>query len=182
MLNDRQKRFIAEYIVDLNATRAAIRAGYSAKTADRIGSRLLGKVEIAAAVAKAQERCAAKLEITAERVLAEIACVAFSDITDYIREDGTIDWTLIKGLPREKRVAVQKLIVDTTGGAGDGERKKIERTRFELASKLEALEMLGRNLKLFTDKIEVDDMRSLTDEQLRARLVPLTKNDSLSVN
>jgi len=155
MLNDRQKRFVAEYLIDLNATQAAIRSGYSQKTANEQGARLLAKARIRQAVDEGQNRTLGKLEITRERVLEEIACLAYSDIADYVREDGTIDWPLIKSLPRQKRVAIQKLIVDTTGGSGDGKRKVVERTRFECASKIQALELLGRHLKLFTDKLEV---------------------------
>lgn len=159
-VNWRRERFIAEYLVDLNATQAAVRAGYSPKTANEQAARLLANVSVRAAIDEAQKRTLDKLEISKDRVLEEIACLAYSDIADYVRDDGTIDWPLIKSLPRQKRVAIQKLIVDTTGGAGDGKRRVVERTRFECASKLQALELLGRHLKLFTDKLEVtgDDL------------------------
>lgn len=64
-LTPRQQRFVGEYLIDLNATQAAIRAGYSAKTAEQQGSRLLGNVGVSAAIAKGQARLAAKQEITA---------------------------------------------------------------------------------------------------------------------
>lgn len=70
-LSEKQKRFVAEYLIDLNATQAAIRAGYSAKTARSVGSENLTKPDIAAAIAKAQARVAEKAEWTAaERLLA----------------------------------------------------------------------------------------------------------------
>ena len=68
-LTPRQERFAKEYLVDLNATQAAIRAGYSAKTANRIGPELLGKTCVAAAIARQKEKRAAKIELTAEKVL-----------------------------------------------------------------------------------------------------------------
>lgn len=68
-LTPRQERFVKEYLVDLNATQAAIRAGYSAKTANRIGPELLGKTCVAAAIARQKEKRAAKIELTAEKVL-----------------------------------------------------------------------------------------------------------------
>lgn len=68
-LTDKQQRFVAEYLVDLNATQAAIRAGYAAKTANREGSRLLSKVDIAEAIAQKAQNKASALDLSAERVL-----------------------------------------------------------------------------------------------------------------
>jgi phage terminase small subunit len=75
-LNDKQARFVAEYLVDLNATQAAIRAGYSAKTARQQASELLAKPDIAQAVARAQEKRAQRTGITAEKVLEDIERIA----------------------------------------------------------------------------------------------------------
>lgn len=68
-MTPKQERFVQEYLIDLNATRAAIRAGYSAKTAEQQGPRLLGNVGVAAAIAKAQAERAAKVELTQEFVI-----------------------------------------------------------------------------------------------------------------
>lgn len=68
-LTDKQRRFVDEYLVDLNATQAAIRAGYAAKTANREGSRLLSNVDIAAAIAAKAANTSEKLDLSAERVL-----------------------------------------------------------------------------------------------------------------
>lgn len=84
-LNDKQRRFVEEYLIDLNATQAAIRAGYSAKTANRVGPRLLSNVGIAAAIAKAQEKRSARTGITQDRVLAELAKIGFADIRKAVR-------------------------------------------------------------------------------------------------
>jgi hypothetical protein len=71
-LNPKQQRFVAEYLKDLNATKAAIRAGYSEKTAKQIGSRLLTNVDVAAAIEAGQGKIAAKLEITAEALVRDV--------------------------------------------------------------------------------------------------------------
>lgn len=71
-MTPKQERFVAEYLVDLNATQAAIRAGYSAKTANEQGSQLLAKLSVRAAVDEALAKRAGKLEITAEKVLRDI--------------------------------------------------------------------------------------------------------------
>lgn len=68
-LSEKQKRFVAEYLIDLNATQAAIRAGYSPKTAQEQGSRLLSNVMVAAAIAEGAKRRIRKAEITAQDVL-----------------------------------------------------------------------------------------------------------------
>ncbi|MGE0349824.1 terminase small subunit [Hydrogenophaga sp.] len=75
-LTPKQQRFVQEYLVDLNATQAAVRAGYSPKTAEQQGSRLLGNAKVAAAVAAGRKRLAAKLDLTAEKVLADIERIA----------------------------------------------------------------------------------------------------------
>lgn len=72
----RQQRFIGEYLIDLNATQAAIRAGYSAKTAEVQGPRLLGNVRVAAAVAMGQAKLAAKQEITAAATTTRLMAIA----------------------------------------------------------------------------------------------------------
>jgi hypothetical protein len=76
-LTPKQERFVAEYLIDLNATQAAIRAGYSADTAKQQGSRLLTNADVAAAVAARQVKVGNKLEITAERVADELSRIAF---------------------------------------------------------------------------------------------------------
>lgn len=71
-LNPKQQRFVAEYLKDLNATQAAIRAGYSERTANEQGSRLLANVSVREAVERGQGKIADKLELTAERVLQDL--------------------------------------------------------------------------------------------------------------
>jgi phage terminase small subunit len=71
-LNPKQSRFVAEYLIDLNATQAAIRAGYSERTAYSIGPENLKKPEIAAAIAEGQAKRAGIVEITAEKVLRDL--------------------------------------------------------------------------------------------------------------
>lgn len=119
-LTPKQSAFVREYLVDLNATQAAIRAGYSAKTAEQQGPRLLGNVEVAAAVQKGMDKRAQKVGITAEEVL-----------TDIIR------------------------IGNSAEAAED------------FPAALKARELLGKHLKLFTDKVEISgaatvDVRDFT--------------------
>lgn len=89
-LSPKQERFVAEYLIDLNATQAAIRAGYSHKTAGSQAFDLLKKPEIQAAIDAARKRTADKLEITRERILAEYAKLAFVDPRRFYNEDGSL--------------------------------------------------------------------------------------------
>ena len=165
----RYKLFAHAYAVDQNATKAALIAGYSPRTADKQGSRLLNHVEVKAAIASIVEQRAKKMDISAERVLKEIAVLGFSNMMDYmsVAEDGEPYVDLSK-LTREQAAAIQEFSTDTTGGTGDGERLLIYRRRFKLADKTKNLELLGKHLKLFTDVHEVTGIEGLA-ELLRAR-------------
>lgn len=82
-LTKKQERFVEEYLVDLNATQAAIRAGYSAKTAETIGYENLRKPQIQAVIQKAMDQRSKRMAITQDRVLDEIGKVAFHEAADY---------------------------------------------------------------------------------------------------
>ena len=84
-LNDKQKQFCKEYLVDLNATQAAIRARYAEKTAYSQGQRLLKNVEAQEYIRELMQKREQRTEITADKVLEEYAKLGFSDITDYLQ-------------------------------------------------------------------------------------------------
>ena len=166
-LNLQQAKFLKAYLKSGNATQAAIEAGYSENTARQIGSELLTKPDIKAAVEKAIN----KLEISAENVLAEIAKLAFSNMGDYVQPnaDGTQLVPDFSRLTRDQMACIQEIKVDETGGSGDGKRERIQRTTFKLADKGLNLERLGRNLKLFTDKLEVSASKEVIKRLLEGR-------------
>lgn len=144
-----------EYLVDLNATQAAIRAGYSKKSAAIIGHENLRKPNIAAAVQKLRADRSKRYEITAENVLAEYAKIAFNNIDDYIDTE-THDLPVIdmKDLSRKQLAAVSEITVDTRYEfEGRGARRKrvgtVDKVKFKLHDKQKALEALSKNLGLF---------------------------------
>jgi phage terminase small subunit len=152
----RQEIFIREYLKDLNATRAAIAVGYSEKTARAAASRLLTNVDIKKRVEEALAKKTDKLDITIERVLGELSKLAFSNMLDYMntQEDGSA-YTDLSKLTREQAAAIQEVTVDEyTEGRGENSRN-VKRTRVKLADKRGSLELLGKYLKLFTDKQEI---------------------------
>ena len=88
-LTPKQERFVDEYLVGLNATAAAKRAGYSEKSASRIAIELLNKTHVSAAIQARRDKLRGKLEITQEAVLQELASIAFANGTDFVNEDGS---------------------------------------------------------------------------------------------
>lgn len=149
-LNDKQKRFCEEYIIDLNATQAAIRAGYSENTARQMGSENLAKPSIQDYLGLLQRNLQEKTGITQERVLAEYAKIAFLDIREAYTVDGALksprefDDNLAGAIGSlesyEERVSDkdsdEKIVVGTT--------KKIK-----THDKIRALDSLGRHLGIF---------------------------------
>ncbi len=89
-LTIKQQCFVNEYLIDLNATQAAIRAGYSAKTADAQGSRMLGNVKVQQAIAEAMAERSKRTGVNQDRVVLELAKIAFVKMTDIVNSDGEI--------------------------------------------------------------------------------------------
>ena len=89
-LTEKQQRFVDEYLIDLNATQAAIRAGYSAKTADVQGSRMLGNVKVQQAIAEAMAKRSKRTGVNQDRVVLELAKIAFVKMTDIVDSEGRI--------------------------------------------------------------------------------------------
>lgn len=139
-LTPKQKRFVEEYLVDLNATRAAKTSGYAEKTAYRIGFENLRKPQIQAAVQRRQAELSEKTQITQERVLEEEAAIAFSNITDLFDEDGNIIET--HKLPEPIRYALSSIEVKDLP---DGSRKY----KFRLWDKGRALERISKYLGMY---------------------------------
>lgn len=146
-LTPKQRKFVAEYLVDLNATRAAIRAGYSAKTADRIGPELLGKTCVREAVEAAQKRREKRTEITQDRVLNELARVAFGN-SRAVMSWGPEGLVLRNSdeLTEDEAALVSEVRETTTKDGGSMALKTHD--------KMKALELLGKHLGMFDKKQE----------------------------
>ena len=145
-LTEKQKRFAEEYLVDLNATQAAIRAGYSPDTANEQGSRLLANVNIKNTVDKMIAERSRRTGINADRVIREIAKIAFVNAGEIVDLDTAL---LMDKISDDDMAAIQSVKVKTFGE--DGVEREVK-----LADKLKALELLGKHLGLFKDKLEFD--------------------------
>lgn len=139
--------FVKEYLVDLNATQAAIRAGYAAKTAEVQGPRLLGNVRVAAAIAQAMGKRAKRLDITADRVLEEIAAIAFAHMGEYATWNGQAVALKDSAEVDPRAVSEVKQTVNQFGS----------NVGIKLHDKLGALEKLGKHLGMWKDRDQDED-------------------------
>lgn len=161
-LSPKQLRFVEEYLIDLNATQAAIRAGYSAKTADQQASRLLANVKVSKAVSERTAKRNKRLELTQDRVLLELMRVAFFDPRALFTADGR---------PR----SIEELDDDTAAVIA-GIDISMERTeeedsqgrpiyapvrKYKTSDKMRALELCMRHMGLLNDKLKVDGQLTL---------------------
>ena len=145
-LTDRQALFVREYLVDLNATQAAIRAGYARTRASQHGWRLKHNPGVAAQIDAAMADRARLEGITAERVLFELALLGFANIMDYFEagEDGAARPDLSR-LTRDQAAAITEVQVEAVGAAG----REVRKVKIKLADKSRNLELIGRHLGLF---------------------------------
>jgi phage terminase small subunit len=141
-LTEKQQRFVEEYLVDLNATQAAIRAGYSVKTADVQGSRMLRNVKVQSAIGEAMALRSRRTGINQDRVVLELAKIAFVKITDIVESSGEIKEDACVESIKHKSFS--------------GENGTSEESEIKIFSKLKALEMLGKHLGMWNDKVDVN--------------------------
>jgi phage terminase small subunit len=184
-LTPKQERFVQEYLIDLNATQAATRAGYSAKTANEQGARLLAHVSVRSAIAEAQQERSKRTGITADRVLQELARVAFFDIRKLYREDGSMRQP--HELDDEAAAVLAGVdVVEMAGGmkidTEDGpQHVPMYTKKAKIPDKVAALGLAMRHLGMLRDKVEHSgpgggpieqkstvDVAGLSPEQLRA--------------
>lgn len=139
-MNPKQLRFCQEYLVDLNGTQAAIRAGYSAKTATAIGAEHLTKPHIQAEIQRLQQQRSERLEITADDVLKDLAAIAFTPITSVLT------------------IADGKVTLKPSEEWSDDAHKAVENVRqskdgfsIKMHSKLDALGKLMQHLGMLSD-------------------------------
>jgi phage terminase small subunit len=162
-LNPKQKRFVEEYLIDLNATQAAIRAGYSNKTAQEQSSRLLSNVMVQAGIQEAMKERSKRTEITADRVLQELAHIAFDDVRNYLsfrQEKQLIGFDESEEAP----VPIYEYmpIIDIkdsetidTRNISEVSLSKKDGFKFKMYCKDHALVNLGKHLGLFKENLNV---------------------------
>jgi len=164
--NKKRELFCQEWLIDLNATQAATRAGYSEKTANEQGARLLTYKDVQARISELMEERVKRMQITQDRVIEELAVIAFSKITDYLKVE---DLEIVIGYEKDKdgqpdkskpitKIIRRVIVLQTSEMPADkiGAIAQIKETRdgmaLKLHDKVKALEDLGRHLGMFRDE------------------------------
>ena len=150
-MTKKQKRFVDEYLIDLNITQAAIRAGYSPKTAYSIGSENLKKPEIRACIEKAMAERSKRTGINQDRMIMELAKIGLLNPKDLV----DFDEATVKEEAAEEDLAAIASVRVKRFPTKDGEG--IER-EIKMHDKIKALELLGRHFGMFKDKVEVSGL------------------------
>lgn len=163
-MTPKQERFVEEYLVDLNATQAATRAGYSKKTAEYIGHQLLKKTPVLEAIKARRAELSNKLEITQERVLKEYARLAFLDPRNLFY--GTGEPRPIHELDDDTAAAIVGLDVVQVGNSEVGVGDVL---KYKMADKKGALDSIARHLGMFNDKLDLKVTDALAERLARAR-------------
>lgn len=147
-LTDRQVQFVNEYMIDLNATQAAIRAGYSPRSAGTDGPRLLENAGVRARIDAAIAERSRRTGVNADRVVRELARIAFASAPDFINMNNA---ALLDSAAADDRATISSIRVKRTTTE---EGESIER-EIRLADKIKALDLLGKHLGMFSQSVLV---------------------------
>lgn len=147
-LTPKQQRFVEEYLIDLNATQAAVRAGYSAKTAGSIGEQLLKKLEIQETLSERMKARAVRTEVTQDRVIAELAKIAFGDARDVMQWGPNGVKLLDSTTLTDDQAALVAEVSERVSEAGVSFKLKTH-------DKIAALKLLGEHLGMFKKVTEL---------------------------
>ncbi len=147
-MTTRQKKFCNEYLIDLNATQAAIRAGYSVDSAKVIGCENLTKPNVKSYLDRRMAKREIRTEISQDKVLNELAKIGFANIDDYVVVDSSSGYDKViikdtKDIPNDKISAISSIKQGANG------------VEVKLHDKVRALENIGRHLGMFKDKLEI---------------------------
>ena len=169
-LTPRQQKFVEEYMLDLNATQAAIRAGYAAKDADVQGPRLLGNVGVSEAIAAAQAERSERTRIDADWLLGRLAAEATADLGALFDDSGSLrpihEWPLIWRQGLVAGVEVEELYE----GRGEN-REHIGRLhKVKLSDRVKRLELIGRHIgvQAFKDNINLSGAIGMPEIKLES--------------
>lgn len=178
-LTEKQRRFVEEYLIDLNATQAAIRAGYPAKSASEQGYQLLRKTSVSEAINRAMAKRSRRTGISQDRVLEELAVIAFSNGSDFARvvnkpELDKFGQIIIDPSTGEVRTYTDVELIPTDELSPEKQRAiaNIKQSKYGIevttCDKIKALELIGKHLGMFKEKLEIskpidDSVREMED-------------------
>jgi len=167
-VKQRRTRFVKEFLIDQNATRAAKKAGFSEKTAYSQGQRLLKNAEVAQAILEGNAKVNENLDLTVTRLKLELARLCYLDPRKFFNEDGSLkqvtelDEDSARGLAGFEAAELYE-------GTGEERAAVGYIKKFKFADKNKAIETAARALKMLTDRVEVTGMDALAEELSKAR-------------
>ena len=165
-ITDKMRQFVDEYLIDLNGTQAAIRAGYSESTAQEQSSQLLARPDIRALIEQAQKDRVDRVQINQDTTVNELKTIAFSDVADFVivKEGGVIEQKSFDQLTKEQTKCIKKIkqVVRSSHSADGTILHQTATLEVELHDKLRALELLGRHLGMFNDTLRLEGALPLT--------------------
>lgn len=179
-LSPKQRAFCREFVIDHNATKAAIRAGYTERSARSEASRLMTKVNIQEEIEILDAEVAKAAKVDAERWLKEIARIAFSDLSQAFTPEGKL--LPIVEMPEDIRRAIIGMEVEELWEGPPGDKFEAGVTRkIKLGDKVRALEMVGKYLKVLTDRVDHSSSDGSMSPKSEIDLKKLSKEDLLKL-
>ena len=182
-MTPKQQRFVEEYLIDLNATQAAIRAGYSARTANEQGARLLTYVSVRSALADAKARRSERTQIDADWVLRTLAAEKEADMADLYDDAGNIkpvkEWPMVF---RTGLVVGVETVQERDGADADGTPQFVSVRKIKLQDRTKTVELIGRHVTVgaFKDRIEIEDVTDRATQMRQRRDARLAKTQGRS--
>ena len=152
----RRKRFVAEYLIDHNATRAAVAVGYSARSAKQVSSQLLKDVRVKALVAEGEKKILAKAEFSDLNLLEVIRRHVMRDLSTFVREDG--QFKALNELTPEQIRIIDKVVREADGTL-----------TYRIEGQFKWVEMAAKHFSLLTERVEMVDHRHIEDKLIEAR-------------
>ncbi|MCX9003871.1 terminase small subunit [Citrobacter portucalensis] len=170
-LTDKQEMFCREYLIDLNATQAAIRAGYSVKTANRIAAQNLSKLDIQNRIAELKKKRNDDVGIDADYVLRRLVEIDQMDVLDILNDDGSLK--PITSWPKAWRISLTGLDISTTVQNFDEETAETILKKVKWPDKVKNLELLGKHVRVQAFKEQIEQKVTATHNVM---LVPTSDN------
>lgn len=167
-MTEKETLFCKEYLIDFNAKNAAIRAGYSKNSARVIGCQNLTKLNILAEINKEIDKRNERIAVKQDRIIYELAKIAFSDLSNFIDING--DTITIRDLTDIDTSVLSEASETVTKDGGT--------IKIKLADKMKALELLGKHLAMFTDKLEHSGSIDIPPAQIKIDGKPIANSDS----
>jgi phage terminase small subunit len=162
-LTDKENRFVIEYLRDYNGLQAATRAGYSEATAGQIAYELLRRPRVRNKIDEHEKDLSTRFLVTRERLMKEMSIAGYADMADYVDvENGEVNIKDFKDLPPQITRAIKKVECNKTvkylrdnKGKRTGEEVEHITTKLELHDGLKAKELMGKEVGMFKDKVEL---------------------------